>query len=98
MATEEILQAIAANPQLLALVISLVWNLLGYVYSMLNARKLTKYEATELLKTIVLFESIFTILMTLGGVSATWTAIIAVLSAFIRSAINAIKDYTQNGS
>ena len=65
-----VLEVLAANPQLLAAVLALIYNGAGYIMSMLKIKKLEPYQAAELAKTLLLFETLFTLLQSLGGVPA----------------------------
>lgn len=86
------LEIISANPQLLAAVLAIVYNVAGYVINDLQAMKLEKYQVAKLAETLVLFEALFTILQTVAGVPATWASIITIAVAVVRSLIAKLKE------
>lgn len=94
MAETDVLQLLVTQPQLLAAILAIIYNIAGYVQSSLQAKKLESYQVTKFAETLVLFEALFTILQTVAGVPATWTAVITVAVAVIRSLIDKLKTYT----
>lgn len=91
MAETDILQLLVTQPQILAAVLAIIYNIAGYIVNDLQAKKLEPYQVTKLAETLVLFEGLFTILQTVAGVPATWTAIITIAVAVIRSLIAQLK-------
>lgn len=91
MAETDVLQLLVAQPQVLAAILAIAYNIAGYVINDLQAKKLEAYQVTKLAETLVLFEALFTILQTVAGVSATWTAIITIVVAVVRSLIEQLK-------
>lgn len=85
MAETDILQLLVAQPQLLAAILAIVYDIAGYFINSLQAKKLESFQVTKLAETLVLFEALFTILQSVAGVPATWTAIITIAVAVIRS-------------
>lgn len=81
----DFVQLLADNPQLLAAILAIIYNFAGYVMSMLKIGAFEKYKVTEIVKTLVLFETLFTVLTTLGGVSVEYTTIITVILAVVVS-------------
>jgi len=79
------IEVLANNPQLLAALMAVIYNFAGYAMSMLNIRAFEKYKLTEIVKTLVLFETLFTLLMSMGGVSTELTTIITVVLAVVVS-------------
>lgn len=81
----DFVQLLAGNPQLLAAILAIIYNIAGYVMSMLKVAAVEKYKITELVKTLVLFETLFTLLSTFGGVAVEYTTIATVILAIIVS-------------
>jgi hypothetical protein len=89
------LQELTANPQLLAAFIAVAWNIGGYITKIAGLKKIEKYELTQLLEALVLFETMFFILSTLGGVPIVWSTLAAVALAFVRSLKKAIAEFME---
>lgn len=94
MAGEDILTLLSTQPQILAAVLAIVYNIAGYFINDLQDGKLQAYQVTKLAETLVLFEALFTILQSLAGVPATWTAVITIAVAVVRSLIARLKIVT----
>ena len=90
----DIIELLATNPQVIAAILAVVYNIGGYVAQLLKVKKLETYEVAKLGETLVLFETLFLVLSTLGGLSVKWTAIIAVAVAVIRSLKSALDNNT----
>lgn len=85
MALTEIFDTIAANPQLLAALMAVIYNIAGYLGSMLKIKALEGYQVTKLAETLLVFEGLFLILTTLGGLPVQYTTAITVVGMIIIS-------------
>jgi hypothetical protein len=92
MALEEFLEVLAANPELLGVILAIVYNIAGYIMSMLKIKSLEPYQATELAKTLVLFETLFIVLSRIGGLDPKYTTAITVILAVVISLKDKISD------
>jgi len=90
----EILDTLVNNPQIIAAVLAVIWNLGGYVAQLLKIKKLEPYEITKLAETLVLFEAVFLIMSTVAGISTTYAAVAAIAVVLIRSLKSAIDKNT----
>lgn len=90
----EIVQVLLSNPQFVAAIIALIWNLCGYVAAMFHVKGLEKYEVTKLLETFVMIEAVFTIMSTVVGLPLEWSTIIAIAIVVIRGIKSAIDNNT----
>ena len=90
----EILEILSANPLVLAAILAIVYNIGGYVAQLLKIKQLEKYEVAKLAETLVLFETLFLVLSTIGGLSVKWTTILVVAVAVIRSLKSALDKNT----
>ena len=90
----EILEILTANPLVLAAVLALAYNIGGYITQVLKIKKLEKYEVAKLGETLVLFETLFLVLSTIGGLSTKWTAVIVIAVAVVRSLKSALDKNT----
>lgn len=90
----DVLTLLSTQPQILAAILAIVYNVAGYFINDLQAKKLEPYQVTKLVETLVLFEALFTILQTLAGVPATWASIITIGVAVVRSLIEKLKIFT----
>ena len=95
MADMDVLTTLLTNPQFVALIIAIIWNIAGYVAAILHVKGLEKYDAAKLAETFVLFEGLFTILATVAGLPLTYTAAITIVLVFIRSLQKAFEQYAQ---
>jgi hypothetical protein len=91
----DVWQILLTNPQFVAAIIAIVWNIGGYIVTLLHIKGLEKYEVTKLGETLFLFETLFTILSTVVGVPVKYVAIIAIVLVFIRSLKNALDNYAK---
>lgn len=90
----DVLQTLLANPQFVAAIIAVIWNISGYIAALLKIKGLEKYELTKLGETLLLFEAVFTIMATVAGLPLSWTAVIAIAVVVIRSVKSAIDSNT----
>jgi hypothetical protein len=82
---------ILKNPVLLAAIIAIVRNILGYATECFNAKKLLPYSATKFLETLTLYETFFIILGGIASTPETWTAGITVAIDVLRSVKKAVE-------
>lgn len=85
MALSEILDTLAANPLLLGAILAIIYNIAGYIMSMLKIKAVESYQLAELGKTLVLFESLFLLLSQLGGLPVKYTTAITIVLAVVVS-------------
>lgn len=85
MASLEILQAITANPILMGALLTLIFNIGGYIGSMLKVKGVEPYDKFKALETLALFETIFIGLQGVAGIDAQYVAVIAIVINVIYS-------------
>ena len=86
----EILDTLANNPQIIAAVLAIIWNIGGYLAQLLKIKQLEPYEVTKLAETLVMFEAVFLILSTVAGVPMQYVAVAAIAVVVIRSLKSAL--------
>jgi hypothetical protein len=86
------LQAVLANPVVLAAILAVLRNFAGYAYNCFEAKKILPYSASQFLVTLGLWEMLFIGLSGVGNLDTTITAAIAFGLDFIRGLKTAISD------
>jgi len=90
----DILETLATNPQVLAAILAIVYNIGGYASQLLKIKQLEKYEVTKLAETLVMFETLFLVLSTIGGLPIKYTAVLVIAVAVVRSVKSALDNNT----
>src|SRR4030042_4636129 len=80
-----ILEGIISNPLAMGAIITLVWNLGGYIQHITGAKALEKYELIQLVETLVLFETVFIAVSGVAGLPTSWSTVIGLIVAVVRS-------------
>jgi hypothetical protein len=89
------IQAILANPIVLAAIFAVLRNLGGYIYNCFEAKKILPYSASQFLVTLGLWETLFIGLAGVANLDITTTAAITFGLDFIRGLKTAITDATK---
>ena len=90
----DIIEILATNPLIIAAILAIIYNLGGYIAQILKVKQLEKYEVAKLGETLVLFETLFLVLSTVGGLPVKYTAIIVIAVAVVRSLKSALDKNT----
>jgi len=90
MALSEVLDILTANPLLLGAIMAVIYNIAGYIASMLKIKALEGYQVTKLGETLVIFETLFLLLSQLAGLDVKYTAVFAIGAAIVISLKNKI--------
>ena len=91
----DILEVLATNPMVLAAILAVIYNIGGYVAQLLKVKQIEKYEVAKLGETLVIFETLFVVLSTVGGLPVKYTAVIVIAVAVVRSLKSALDKYTK---
>jgi hypothetical protein len=89
---EALSNPILQNPLFIGAVLALLRNIGGYLYNCFEAKKLLPYDASQLLLTMGLWETVFTIAMGSGYVDAQTTTILTLVLDWIRGLKTAISN------
>lgn len=87
-------QAILANPMVLAAILAVIRNIGGYIYNCLEAKQLLPYSASQFLVTLALWETLFVGLQGVGNLPPEIVTAIAFGLDFIRGLKTAISNAT----
>lgn len=82
------------NPALLAALMTLIWNIGGYIATCLHNKKLEPYDKAKLLETLTIFESVILLLQGVAGLPTSWAATLALILNFTWSFKKAVSDFT----
>jgi hypothetical protein len=84
------IQAILANPIVLAAILAVIRNIGGYIYNCLEAKQLLPYSASQFLVTLALWETLFVGLQGVGNLPPEIVTAIAFGLDFIRGLKTAV--------
>jgi hypothetical protein len=78
------------NPLIIGAILALIRNIGGYIYNCLEAGKILRYNGKDLLVTLGLWETFFTLFMGLGSFPLEYTTVVTAIIEAIRSFRNAV--------
>jgi hypothetical protein len=90
----ELLQAATANPVIMGAVLTLVFNIGGYIGAMLKVKSFESYDKYKALETLALFETVFIALQGVVGIDSKWVAVIAIAVNVIYGLKKALQNKT----
>ena len=89
------LQAILANPIVLAAIIAVLRNLGGYAYNCFEAKKILPYSASQFLVTLGLWETVFVSAMGVASIDTQTTTLLGFFVDIVRGLKTAITNITK---
>ncbi len=73
------------NPMLLGLILTIVYNLAGYIASMAKIKGFEPYDKYKFLQTLAIFEGLFIGLQGIAGLDPQWVALAAIIVAVLKT-------------
>ena len=91
----EFLETVTSNAVLMGALMAVIFNVAGYIASMLKIKAFESYDLYKAAQTLALFEGIFIALQGIAGLEPKYVAIIAIIVNVIYSLKNVLPKPTE---